>query len=95
MADKEPMFPILNDPVLKGIPWSALKPHEAQAQRNHSQTLNRLASRGGLSACEAVAIMLDRPWSRVSQGWARAKLLCLVWDLEREAAGKRIGGDHG
>lgn len=77
-------FPILNDPYLRGIPWAAILPHEKQAQTNHSQTLKGLAGRGGLSACEAVAILMDRPWSRVSQEWARAKIFSILWNLERE-----------
>jgi hypothetical protein len=85
---KEPMFPILNDPCIKAIPWAAIASHEAQAQRNHSQTLNRLASRGGLSPCEAVAVMLDQPWRKMNDAWARAKLMCLVLDFEKAQAEK-------
>ena len=51
------MFPISKGP---DIPWDMLTPHEAQAQQNHSQTLERLAQRGGLAACEAVWILQDR-----------------------------------
>lgn len=47
------------------VPWEKLEPHEAQAQRNHSQSLKRLAERGGLSACEAIAVLEDRPWHRM------------------------------
>jgi hypothetical protein len=79
------MFPILSDPILRAIPWSVLEPHEAQAQKNHSQTLKRLASRGGLSPCEAIAIILDRPWSKVPQEWARAKILLILWDKYKAA----------
>ena len=77
------MFPILNDQVIKAIPWAAIAPHEAQAQRNHSESLNRLASRGGLSVCEALAVMQGEPWRKHHMAWARAKLLCLVLDFER------------
>lgn len=79
----EPMFPILNDPVIKAIPWAAIAPHEAQAQRNHSQSLNGLAHRSGLSVCEAIAVMTDTPWKQLNMTWARAKLLCLVLEFER------------
>lgn len=45
---------------LSWLPWEILQPHEAQAMRNHGgQNLEKLASRGGLSACEAVAILKD------------------------------------
>lgn len=49
------------------IPWEMIAPHERQAQRNHSQTLKRLAERGGLSPCEAVAVMLDRRWEAMEE----------------------------
>jgi hypothetical protein len=60
----EPMFPILNDTMIKCIPWAAIAPHEKQAQRNHSQTLRGLAGRGGLSIHEAYHIMKDQEWPR-------------------------------
>ncbi|MCW1932594.1 hypothetical protein [Pararhodobacter zhoushanensis] len=59
---KEMMFPIMGDPIIKAIPWPALLPHEASAQRNHGgQTLNRLAQRGGLGIEEAYHILRDEP----------------------------------
>lgn len=45
-----------------GVPLAMVLPHDKQAQRNHSQTLHRLAERGGLSACELVAVLEDRDW---------------------------------
>jgi hypothetical protein len=56
------------------IPWAVIAPHEAQAQRNHSQTLARLAERGGLSPCEAVAVLEDRNWRQMPQHEARLRL---------------------
>jgi hypothetical protein len=44
------------------VPWSMMTPHEAQAKANHSQTLQQLASRGGLSASEALAVLTNRDW---------------------------------
>lgn len=44
------------------VPMSLLEPHARQADKNHGQTLRGLKSRGGLSACEAVAIIEDRDW---------------------------------
>ena len=58
-------FPIMNGP---DIPWAIIAPHETQAHVNHSQDLNELASRGGLSACEAVAVIEDRKWTRMDPG---------------------------
>lgn len=82
----EPMFPILGDDIIRAIPWALIAPHEAQAQRNHSQSLRRLSSRGGLSPCEAIAIIKDRPWSKVHPAWARAALMCELWNAEKAKA---------
>lgn len=56
-------FPIQGGPSL---PWEMIAPHEEQARENHSQTLKRLAERGGLSPTEALAILDDRkyPWGK-------------------------------
>jgi hypothetical protein len=58
------MFPIMGK-TLTSVPWSLLAPHEAQAVRNHSQSLERLAQRGGLSACEALAVIEGRKWGDI------------------------------
>lgn len=46
-------------------PWEMMIAHEKQALKNHSQTIQRLSERGGLSACEAVAVIEDREYSRL------------------------------
>lgn len=53
-SSQEPMFPIMGGPK---VPWSLIAPYEHQAHTNHGQTLKRLAERGGLSICEAMAVM--------------------------------------
>lgn len=58
----EPMFPIMGDPIIKAIPWASIEPHAKQADRNHGQTLKRLAERGGLGIEEAYHILRDEPW---------------------------------
>jgi hypothetical protein len=53
-------FPVLTPPHWKreypaipaSVPWHLVAPHEKQAKTNHSQTLERLAQRGGLSVLE-------------------------------------------
>lgn len=54
-------FPILNWEEYPGspssIPSELVRDCEAQAQRNHGQSLERLAQRGGLSPCELYAVM--------------------------------------
>ena len=61
-----------------GIPWEMIRPHEAQAQNNHSQSLNRLAERGGLGADEALAVLGDRRWRSMSVAQAHADLAQMV-----------------
>lgn len=77
MAELARSFPILQvaehvrsvpTPVrLHRIPWVALAPHEAQALKNHSQTLERLAERGGLSPKEALAVLRDIGFDEVKE----------------------------
>lgn len=56
-------MPIMGATLLKEIPWAFIAPHEAQAQRNHGgQTLERLASRGGLGASEVIDIVKGVRW---------------------------------
>ena len=52
-------FPIQGGP---SIPWDMIAPHETQCVRNHGQSLERLAERGGLSPSEALAILDDENW---------------------------------
>jgi hypothetical protein len=40
---------------IREVPWDFIAPHEKQAMRNHDQTLERLAERGGLSPAEMLA----------------------------------------
>lgn len=59
------MFPVMvgqHTGLRAYVPWMLVTPHEAQAQRNHGQSLDRLAERGGLSAAELVAVLEDRRW---------------------------------
>ena len=53
-------FPIMASSLLTSVPWEFIEPHAAQAMANHDQTLNRLAQRGGLSACEALCAVTGR-----------------------------------
>lgn len=63
------------------IPWGLLAPHEAQALKNHGQTLERLAQRHGLSFCEALAIIEDRPWKPVKNAWIKVgKYVTKYWE---------------
>ena len=65
------LFPVLGDhsslwkrfpDCPKFIDLSIIAPHEAQAIKNHSQTLSELSRRGGLSPDELCAVINDRAW---------------------------------
>jgi hypothetical protein len=57
-------MPILKEPGFR-LPWALIAPHEGRALKNHDQTLERLAQRGGLSFTEAYAVLTDKDCSAV------------------------------
>ena len=57
MSEGVRMFPIMDG---RDIPWRAIEPHRAQAFKNHGQTLERLAERGGLSTEETMCTFEGR-----------------------------------
>lgn len=72
-------FPIINNNIPhvpdcpKSIPWDVL--NEEWCRRNHGQTTFQLAARGGLSPCEALAVIeRRRPWGRMGRYEAIVKL---------------------
>lgn len=86
------------------VPWAALVSHERQAQRNHGgQSLATLASRGGLSASELVAVLEDRNWTPMDAGLAAYRLLdllgmaavCATVHVEKSIGVWAVTGDHG
>lgn len=64
--------------VIIGIPWPLIAAHEKQCLRNHNQTAKRLAERGGLGADEAVAVLEDRPFRKMSFGAAHQRLFEII-----------------
>lgn len=57
------------------IPWAMLEAHDQQAKYNHAgQDLERLRERHGISPCEALAIMEDRPWTALDLEWSYGEL---------------------
>lgn len=71
----ERRFPIQDGP---SVPWGAIALHEGQAQRNHHQSLDQLAARGGLACAEAVAVLEDRAWRPMDGDEALARLKYLA-----------------
>lgn len=89
-------FPIMQDwkkrqdgRAITSIPWGVIAPHEEQARRNHDQSLKRLAERGGLSPCEAIAVLLGRPLRQIDGSHTDDDLrklitLTLTFDVEQQ-----------
>lgn len=77
--DKE--FPILKSNG-ETIPWESIASHKAQALINHGQSLEKLASRGGLSWCEALAVLRDSKFIAMSEEEAKEKVLALLPNQE-------------
>jgi hypothetical protein len=67
------------------IPWEMIAPHGRQAFRNHDQTLERLAERGGLSPGEAVAVLEDRKWQAMPRevAWDALEQHVQAWEAAR------------
>jgi len=58
------------------VPWAMMEPHDIQARRNHcDQSLEVLRSRGGMSSCEALAILDGRLWVKMQQNEAHEELV--------------------
>lgn len=51
------------------MPWEVMAPHEAQSQKNHGQSLSRIAERGGFGAGEAWLIVNDLPLFTKTGEW--------------------------
>lgn len=49
--------------VMVGVPWDMIWEHREWADRNHRQSIAELSDRGGLSACEAIAVIEERRWA--------------------------------
>ena len=63
----ERYFPVLHGYGSQSVPWSMVAPCERQALTNHSQTLERLAERGGLSPAELLAVLDGLRWRDLPQ----------------------------
>lgn len=76
MNDK---FPILVSNPKEYIPLNIIKPHENQAIINHSQTLKRLAERGGLSWVETLCVLEDKKYDyNITESDAKIKVIEIV-----------------
>ena len=58
-------MPVMKCANIKSIPMHLLAPYEKQALRNHSQSLHRLAERGGMAACEILGMVRGLSWGEL------------------------------
>lgn len=79
-------FAIMREPRIRSIPWGLIAPHEAQAEKNHYQSLRQLDHRCGLAPCEAVAVIEDRSYRQMPPELAYRRLIELVEAYRQECA---------
>jgi hypothetical protein len=58
-------MPVMRGTDIKSIPMALLQPYEEQALRNHKQSLQSLAERGGMDSCEILGIVRGLRWSQL------------------------------
>ncbi len=76
---KSRRFPVLGGGMT--VPWLMVAPCAPQAYENHSQTLERLAERGGLCWTELLCVLECRRWNdarELSEEAAKVRVLALV-----------------
>jgi hypothetical protein len=84
MAQLRKDFPILNSKIgPKKIPAMFVYAHKNQCDRNHGQTVDRLAERGGLSWCELFAVLHDVRWRSMNE--QEAHDCCMTYMATPEA----------
>lgn len=90
----ERMFPVLLEwrdkklapDCLREIPWSAIAPYDDQAQKNHQQSLERLAQRGGLTPIEITYVCCRTRYQHVGEENYQAALANAVLFLQHLAS---------
>jgi hypothetical protein len=65
-------------PYPRSVPWDLVKDHEKQAQHNHSQSLERLAQRGGLSPMELWCVVHDKDFYDHGE-WRMTEAKAIEW----------------
>ena len=67
-------------PYPRSVPHALVDGHEVQAKRNHSQTLERLAQRGGLSPMELWCVVHDQYFYDAKRGdWSMTEAKAIEW----------------
>lgn len=62
------LFPVLQHDHASRVfvPWTLVAWHAEQVRRNHGQSIAQIAARGGLALSELAAVLVDRPWRKIS-----------------------------
>lgn len=58
-------FPIMGHSEIKSVPWWLAETAQGQLYRNHRQSVERLAQRGGLDIFELAGALTGRKWSQL------------------------------
>lgn len=80
------IFPLISDDPPYSIPWEMIEPHRMQAAKNHSQSIETLAKRGGLSFCELLATIEGRdliPWITMTEEESRLRVIEKIEQFEK------------
>lgn len=78
-------FPIMGCAELKSVPWWLAETARGQLHRNHGQTVERLAQRGGLDVIELAGALTGRSYSRLREINETQALAVIRKRLEVEA----------
>lgn len=87
-------FPVLGSQPAARVPWLFIETHARQVYRNHGQTLQRLAERGGLSWGEIRLAIEGRrlTFERDPDAESVVRAALAAWSRGREAAAARLFG---
>lgn len=65
--------------LLRAVPWKLIEHLEGRAQKNHGQTLERLAQRHGLDPTEMLKLLNDEDlFPFVADPQAETKIMALI-----------------
>jgi len=70
------LYPIQDGP---SVPWIVMLAHESQSQKNHSQSVTRIAERGGYGAAEAWCIVNDIGFFEGEKKWGGHVRMKELW----------------
>lgn len=80
-ARTERQFPVLGKVGPSSVPWSWVMSHENSVKNQHYQSVERMASRGGMDVVELYYAMRDEmfPWNLAKDQWPKEQRKALDW----------------